>query len=120
MSNITLADGLPVWEGAAVRLKASDGAWSGRQYVTGFSGHGLVHVHTQYNVVPGALVLDLDHTPTFMHLVYLVAEARGLNCEVEPGCQVIVRGFDDTLVTTITTTDDLRAFCLTRPVEHRK
>lgn len=115
MPDITLADGLPVWEGAAVLFGSQGKTHRGRFYVTGWSPTGLVHAHPRYGVAPDALVLDIDHQPTFMWLVYLTAEKWEMCVTVEPGAPLEFYTYDLLIRVEVTDADDLRALWLNGP-----
>lgn len=72
--NLRLADGAPVWEGAAVKHFADDG---GRIYALALGADGVVYLSGSPNAwAPGAsLRLDLTHRPTFLELAVRVVQA---------------------------------------------
>lgn len=119
MSNITLADGLPAWEGAAVRFGAPGKSHRGRHYVHGFEA-GRVHLGHEHYAAPDALVLDLCHLPTFAHLAYRMANAHAWLLEVDPPEVWSFYTCESRLVATVESSDDLHRFYLAHLTERRK
>ncbi len=116
MPDITLADGLPVWEGAAVRYGSPGDACRGRFFVHDDPRHpGSVYLGGQRYAPPGALVLDLDHLPTLLHLAYLTAEKWQMHVTVEPGAPLEFYTYDLAAEVTVTDADDLRSLWLNGP-----
>ena len=65
VSDFTLADGCPVWEGQAVLF--GSGSPRGRYYIRRLTPTG-VEVDHGHTVDSGSLVADLSHRPTFLDL----------------------------------------------------
>lgn len=114
MPDLTLADGLPVWEGAAVLFGSPGKTHRGRRFVHGFEA-GRVHLGHEHFAPPDALVLDLDHQPTFLNLAYLTAEKWQMHVTVEPGAPLEFYTYDLAAEATVTDADELRSLWLNGP-----
>lgn len=78
MSTPTLADGLPIWEGQAVRFGSPGRDRHGVFYVHGMEA-GKVHLGFDHFADPSALVCELGHRPTFLEAAARIAQARPLD-----------------------------------------
>jgi len=79
---MTLADGLPVWEGAAVLF--GSGKPRGCHYVHGIEA-GTVALGHDHFADPKALVLDISHRPTVLALAEMIAHRKGWTLDIYLG-----------------------------------